>query len=309
MFNLQRSLRLDKFLVVSYIVLALAMGISSGWLGSFIALGIICAALYVYERRRLPISALLLALPIIFFFQPAKQAFRSRYWRTNSAGHVERASYWVNNSWHMWARALDDESGASARLMMDGALSRFALLQQTANVLEVTPRTVPYQYGRLYSYLAVTLIPRFIWPDKPSVNDANRWYQVSYGITPPNMLSGVSIAVGALTESYINFGWLGPPLIIFALGVVLQTVERILLRYSSGLLLSSLGAVLLPGFIAVEAQLAQYLAGVLQQVVVALLVLLPILKFHRVQVPRRIVVRVISSPRNQVSPPQARLGN
>jgi hypothetical protein len=56
----------------------------------------------------------------------------------------------------------------------------------------------------------ITLIPRFIWPDKPSVNDANQYYQVAYGLTTEENLDGVSIAVGVMTEGFINFGWLEP---------------------------------------------------------------------------------------------------
>jgi hypothetical protein len=39
-----------------------------------------------------------------------------------------------------------------------------SLLQQTANLMEFKPGRVPYQQGRLYSYIGITLIPRFLWP-------------------------------------------------------------------------------------------------------------------------------------------------
>jgi hypothetical protein len=144
--------------------------------------------------------------------------------------------------------------------------------------MEFTPARVPYQHGRLYSYIAVTFIPRVLWPGKPSVNDANHWYQVSYGLTYRGEISSVSIAVGTVAESYINFGWLGPALIIFPLGIFLGTMQRIFLRADSGLLFTSLGAVLVPQLLAVESQMAEYVAGLAQQVFVVLLVLIPILK-------------------------------
>jgi hypothetical protein len=52
------------------------------------------------------------------------------------------------------------------------------------------------------------------------------------------------------------------------------------LRDTSGLLLNSLGVALLPGFLGIEAQLAQYLGGLAQQIALALLVLIPVLKFR-----------------------------
>ena len=36
---------------------------------------------YTYERRKLPLTAALIVVPVILFFQPGKPAFRERYWR------------------------------------------------------------------------------------------------------------------------------------------------------------------------------------------------------------------------------------
>src|SRR5262249_50065502 len=120
--------------------------------------------------------------------------------------------------------------------------------------------------------------PRALWPDKPSVNDANRWYQVTYGLTSPRQLNSVSIAVGTVAESYINFGWLGPIVIVFPLGMFLGCFERIFLHANAGLLFSSLGAVLVPQLIGIESQMAEYVAGLAQQILLVLLVLVPTLE-------------------------------
>lgn len=278
-----KQLEFDRLLILAYVFIALVVGISSGWLGTFVGLGIVCVIVYTYERRKLPLAAALIVLPVILFFQPGKSAFRERYWRANSTNsnsdtYLERIGFWVKNSWNIWGDAITDRTGEQGKLLANATLSRFSLLQQTANVMELTPDRVPYQYGSLYSYIAVTFVPRFIWPGKPSVNDANRWYQVSYGLTEPSNLSSVSIAVGTVAESYINFGWLGPVLIMFPLGVFLGSFQRIFLHADSGLLFSSVGAVLVPQLLTVEAQMAEYVAGLAQQIFVVLLVLIPTLK-------------------------------
>jgi hypothetical protein len=144
--------------------------------------------------------------------------------------------------------------------------------------MEMTPNQVPYQDGRLYSYLIVTFVPRFIWPDKPSANDANRWYQVSYHLTLPSDLNSVSMAVGTVTESYINFGWFGPLIIMFCLGLLLGLFGKVLLNLKSGLLLSSIGVALLPGLISIESQMSVYIAGLVQQTLFCIVVLAPILR-------------------------------
>ena len=64
--------------------MALITGISSGWLGSALSLGMVFIVIYVYERRRFPLAAVLMVLPVILFFQPAKNLFRERYWARES---------------------------------------------------------------------------------------------------------------------------------------------------------------------------------------------------------------------------------
>jgi hypothetical protein len=245
--------------------------------------------------------AALLVLPVILFFQPAKSAFRDRYWRGESSDTpTERATFWLENSWQLWNQALMDQDGEQLIELSDATLNRLSLLQQTAHVMELTPINVPYQHGSLYSYIAVTFVPRFLWPDKPSVNDANHWYQVNYGLTDPHQLSTVSIAVGTVAESYINFGWFGPVLIIFPLGIFLGSFERIFLHTDSSLLLSCVGAVLIPQLLAVEAQMAEYVAGLVQQIILVLLVLVPTLETQAQKKEFRRSVPALIPPEPQV---------
>jgi hypothetical protein len=274
-----RILKFDKLLIFGYGLVALVVGISSGWLGSVVSLGLVCVVVYIYERRKFPVMAALIVLPVILFFQPAKSVFRERYWKGESSDTTtERVSFWLESSWQLWNKALTNQDNEQIKELSNATLSRLSLLQQTAHMMELTPNRVPYQYGSLYSYIAVTFVPRILWPDKPSVNDANHWYQVSYGLTAPQQLSTVSIAVGTVAESYINFGWFGPILIIFPLGIFLGSFERMFLHADSGLLLSCLGAVLVPQLLAIESQMAEYIAGLAQQIFFALLVLLPALE-------------------------------
>ena len=276
------TISVDKILLAAYAGIALLAGISSGWLGSFVSVTIVATADYVYERRKLPLVAIMIGIPIVLFLQPGKDKFRQHYWREGaSESYVERFNFWLGTSWDAWGAALSNENEELAGDLANQTLGRLSLLQQTANVMESTPERVPYQNGRLYSYMLVTFVPRLFWPDKPSVNDSNRWYQVAYRLTMRNDLKGVSIAVGYLTESYINFGWFGPPVVMFCLGMLLGLFDEVFLRPCSGLLLNSIGVALLPQLLGVEAQLAQYIAGFGQQIAVALITLAPMFDLHR----------------------------
>jgi hypothetical protein len=276
------STPLDKLLIVGFIVTRSVLALSSGWLGSLAGVVIICGAVYTAERRRLPRLALVLVAILILFFQVGKEEFRRTYWTGQAkAGQIERVSFWINSSIERWGAALNDPSGEGLKETLTFTLSRVSLLAQTGDVIEQTPAVVPYQNGRLYSYMLYTWIPRVVWPDKPSMNEANQFYQVAYGVTEEENLDKISIAIGILTESYINFGWLGVVGIMFLVGAFIDFYRCFFFSSSAGMVLNSLGIVLLPQMLAIESQMAQYFGGFVQQVVLSLLVLLPAMRFSR----------------------------
>ena len=71
------AIPIDKVLLAGYASVALIVGISSGWLGSFVGLAIMATGVYVYERRKLPLVAIMIGIPIVLFLQPGKENFAS----------------------------------------------------------------------------------------------------------------------------------------------------------------------------------------------------------------------------------------
>jgi hypothetical protein len=285
----------DKFLIAGYIGVRFMTGLSSGWLGQFISIVIICAAIYISERRKIPKLIVTAAVLFFLFFQVGKEDFRKTYWYGDQsdvaeAGKVEKVEFWLDASVNKWEEALVGASEASFQTLIFPSLSRVALLTQTANVIDQTPEVVPYQYGRLYTYIFISPIPRFLWADKPSVSEANQYYQVAYNITPEEYLTLVSISIGILTESYINFGWFGVVGVMFLVGIFFDFYQNTFLAKSSGVLMNAIGFVLLPPLLGLESQLAVYMSGILQQILVIVLVLLPVISFSRPQEsPRKLV--------------------
>lgn len=278
----QGATKFDKILIFGFMVTRMIVGLSSGWLGAGAALILITAMSYLAERRRLPRVAIIIVVLFSFFFQAGKTEFRATYWTgTAHASQLDRASFWLNVSFEKWRDALQDPSDEGLRRLANQSLSRVSLLTQSAHVLELTPSVVPYQNGTLYSYLFVTFVPRYFWPDKPSVSEANRFYQTAYGVTEEESLDSVAIGVGILTEAFINFGWMGVIGIMFLVGTFFDIYQRMLFGQSSGLLLSSLGIALLPQMLTLESQMAAYIGGLTQQILLSLVVLLPVIRWTR----------------------------
>jgi len=288
-----QAMRLDKFLIVGFLAVRLVGGLSSGWLGVSASILLICGAIYLMEKRRIPRWALIFVVLFTLFFQVGKDDFRKTYWQSSgqlaeqeqAGGRVERVTFWAQNSLEKWTDALSDSTGESLRRALNPSVSRISLLNQSANVLELTPSVVPYQYGWLYSYIAITWIPRFIWPDKPTMSEANQYYQVAYGLTSEDDLGKVSISVGLLAEGFINFGWLGVAGIMFLAGIFFDFYQKTFLSKTSGALMTAIGVILLPQFLSVESQMAQYVGGIVQEVVVTLIVMLPIIRVEGLRGP------------------------
>ncbi len=277
-----QSERLDRILLLGFMILRLGRGIASGWLGAAVWFVLITAIGYFDVRRRIPKAIIAVLVIVILFLQPGKTEFRRRYWHGigNTVGNTsERATFWLSASVHAWSDAMERPDKRSE--LFGETVTRASLFEPTAMVMQMTPTQVPYQNGRLYKYLAVSLIPRAIWPDKPSFNQANQFYQVAYGVTDRRDLGKVSMAVGILAESYINFGWFGPPFIMLILGLLLNCIRRYFLDAERGEFLRCLGIALLPNLLIVESQAAQYLSGLIQAILLTVVVFMPALHLAR----------------------------
>lgn len=276
------STRMDKILLATFLLLRFLIAMSSGWLGALGFMMLSTLVIYIYEKKKFPVLLVVVMVIYVLFFQVGKFAVRQKYWYDNEEGNkIERIVTWVEASIEHWGRAIDDPTGGTMREILYSSLSRASLLSTTANIIDLTPSTVPYQYGQTYSYLFVAFIPRFVWPDKPSANDANRFYQVAYGLTAEEDLEFASFGAGVLAEGYINFGWPGVAAIMFLLGIFFDWFQWTFLTESSGFLLRGIGVTLIPYFLTVETQLANYLGATLQRVGLILLLMIPIIRFRK----------------------------
>lgn len=270
-----RGSRLDRALLWMYFPFRIVAGIASGWMGATVNVAVMCGAVYLIVRRKVPWAMLAICAPIVLFLQVGKQEFRNRYWNQGTdGGIIEKASFWLSGSASLWSESINSGGGSASQLSAE-SLARTSLLPQVSHVLDVTPSQVPFQDGQTYSYMAVTLIPRFLWPGKPSVNDANRYYQVAFGLTRPQDVDNVNIGAGCLAEAYINFGWPGVIGIMLFIGVVLGVYQRAFLSKDSSALFLAIGLALLPAVLGIESQMAAYLGGVIQHVLLTILIFLP----------------------------------
>jgi hypothetical protein len=116
------------------------------------------------------------------------------------------------------------------------------------------------------------------------MSDANQFYQLAYGLTTEKGLDRLSMSVGVLAEGYINFGWPGSLAVMFLVGILFDFWNETFLRRRDQVLAIGIGIALLPQLLIVESQMAQYVSGLIQHIILTILVLAPIIKWGSISV-------------------------
>jgi len=260
----RRLSQLDFFLAFVFLATRVISGARfNASLGTIVGPFLLMGVADVSLKRKLPWPMITVAACLIFFLQPGKTTLRHEMTRGEvGVGMTDAIVRWGQVSISGWDDVLEGRVPLDEQL--SATSSRASLLAMTGLILEKTPETVPYQLGTSYPLLIKNLIPRVLWPDKPSVNVANQFFQVEYGLTDRQDLMSVSIACGFEAEGYMNFGWVGILGIGLLVGSVLAIYELAFFSRGSTLTAIAVGLALLPGFLTIESQLVQYLGGILQ---------------------------------------------
>ena len=98
-----------------------------------------------------------------------------------------------------------------------GRLTNFNQLSQVARVAEEDG----FYNGGTLEYLGVAFIPRFLWPEKPTIAKGS-WFALRIGqaYVRPDGLSSNSVNMTVPGELYLNFGWLGAIIGCFIFGAI-----------------------------------------------------------------------------------------
>jgi predicted small integral membrane protein len=210
------------------VLILVLRGVSSGSLEqTLIPIGMLFVVKWLYTRR-VPIAPILVTAALIVFLSPVKSDYRRQAWLGEDPDLAEQSSLtkgtlWMTQAADYWTDTL--AGGRDLSEATSSAAGRTDLIHQVAHIYSMTPSSVPYQYGTTYSYFAVALIPRVLWPDKPVAGNANNFYATTYGVTDEEGLKGTTFGVSLLGESFINFGWFGVIFVMLFQGLVLGLLQ------------------------------------------------------------------------------------
>jgi oligosaccharide repeat unit polymerase len=154
-------------------------------------------------------------------------------------------------SWSSFVSTLDNyDNPASASLSEMGGT-----MATVAYTMDLVPNDRDFEYGKTYAFAALTVLPNIFGTARhPSVErgTASDWLvrTVSYDTAS----SGGGLGYSFIAESYLNFGWMGPPLVMVLLGFGMAAMESFAARSASPAASSLMGVVFYFGLIYARAE-------------------------------------------------------
>jgi oligosaccharide repeat unit polymerase len=119
---------------------------------------------------------------------------------------------------------LRNESNSKDTYKSEGAVEaivgsgNFFDIARTSIIIDRVPATTPFLLGISYTSLLTGMIPRTWWPDKPNVSLGPFIKEVVFGENVRN----AGFPPGLVAEAYLNFGYVGIPVVLFFFGAILR---------------------------------------------------------------------------------------
>lgn len=178
---------------------------------------------YISAGRRVPWVALGVCFVIFSVLHNGKTKMREKYWAEGApvVGVTDVPAFF--SEWIGYGIQLHGDEERTAQ--ENRLLERASLLQMLCRVVDATDQRLPFMMGETYGYILPQLVPRIIWPDKPSGQITTMRLSVYFGLQDENSTRTTSIAFGTLAEAYANFGFIGMALFGLVVGWAAKVIS------------------------------------------------------------------------------------
>lgn len=160
---------------------------------------------YLSGSKRIPWLVVALTFAIMAVLHTGKTKMRIKYWDQHypQPTITQLPAYFTE-----WV-AFGLEPTDGGKTVSQKMLERTSLMHILCLIIDATPDRQDYLYGKTYAHVLPQLIPRLIWPGKPSAHISTSELSIYYGLQQDEETETTSIAFGLVTEAYANFGLIG----------------------------------------------------------------------------------------------------
>jgi hypothetical protein len=205
----------------------LILGMAQGQFALGVAVVVALVVSYATMMRRFPWTLLLVGMAAFCLLQPMKGAMRQEVFIGGWVNPEMDNSDKLESLYELPMRGLDALNGLGLQMMISLATIRLADAVLFAHIISYTPDEVSYWDGESYSSFLTMLIPRFLFPEKPTYLPGNVLGH-RYDLLPPYDYV-TSINMPQLVEFYLNFGPLALAIGGVLIGVLYRTINDLLM--------------------------------------------------------------------------------
>lgn len=217
-------------LFVANLALQLILQFANLYLIGGISLLMLAVISYSSARRTIPWVLLLCIIPTLVVLHSGKAQMRGEYWSGGKPrpSLVELPAFFLQ--WIDYGLNPVEAAETVEEKKRTSIFERASLIQMLCLTVDRVPDVKPYLNGESYVDIPAQVIPRFLWPGKPSSLLANVRLAIYFGLVDPDDALSVSIAFGVIAEAYCNFGFIG----VLALGFIAGFSFRYIASLSLG---------------------------------------------------------------------------
>jgi len=257
------------FFFIGNLALQIVFLFSQLYLISGLSLVMLALIAYSAAQRRVPWFVLIGFVSLLALLHSGKSEMRRVYWEEKKPAPtvVELPAFfseWVGYS--LQASGSDEALETKKPTIFD----RASLIHMLSMSVERVPETLPYLHGESYVDIPAQVIPRFLWPDKPSSLLANVRLALYFNLIKIESAFEVSIAFGMIAESYINFGYLGVGVLGLLFGLGFKRIAQLAQNAPQFSALGILMILLTAWSFQIELVLATWLSSLFQACVVCI---------------------------------------
>jgi oligosaccharide repeat unit polymerase len=91
-------------------------------------------------------------------------------------------------------------------------------MRTIAYTIELVPRTRNFDYGDSYAYALLTVFPNLFWKIHPTIAHELPSSWITWAVDPATAREGGGLGYSFIAEAYLNFGYIGAPLLMLVGG-------------------------------------------------------------------------------------------
>lgn len=209
-----------RFYLAGGLLLAIAQSLASGIFGDLVYLSALSTMVVVLGRNvsvGKSLTICLLGFFLAITIQTIKGEYRKKTWGDPTADKIDAIVSVVGDKVTNFEENFNDDG-------IFPLIVRFNQGMLVDKVMNYVPRVTPYQNGKtIWLSLAASLIPRYIWPDKPEAGG-----HANMLLFTGMRIDGYSMNVSPYGEAWGNFGKTGGVIYMFFYGLFFNFVFYIL---------------------------------------------------------------------------------